>query len=1057
MTTRSPQVLLIGDSRVVGMAVDAGESYGQYHVLHNTTRGNVTYIAQESEGYSLLVKNQSAIDMRVSECSDIVISLGVNDIQNSAKYIEYLKKMAPIWRAQGKNVYFTSVAPVDQALAKHNRYTSCPSNQDINRFNQELRQACVDPEVGVQWIDVNQFVQGPPLLRTSDGVHYNSSGNNGKIRNYITSQVNDYVNSHGYPQTTQRQNQQTKARENVYRGSDEDVAVVVASRNYGTNDQNLENVLRNLPGYLGEFLKVKGLANEIIDDPKKLADIYKMLAPQNQAIISAFAKAQMDIYDATAAGNQVVYAFDEKGNIIDKNGNTVTIGERAMTNDPSTSNADSRKHLTNLYNLLKNNITSVEIKQQSSSREWKEDIRYFEYLMSEANLFVQQSGRSAELDQFIETLLKEASGLNFTPGPNSLFQLGEVAKKHSNPANIGELLDQATRDRDERSEPATEATVEGGVLESEGALKPLAALRQLIDEANGDAAAPKAQATDQSNEDYYEELLKAALEFVGENEDHGKDDFIKNFLENSRELDYTPTANHVSLLGQLNKKQKEPDYNLFRRVAHLEHQNDFSIDGKTVLFRAALDNICNNQRQAFKGYLESIGIQGVTDDNLNGVALAATGWTEDQKKAMRRFLELNYENTGEAKIPVDEITNLSTNGGLSPQQKTATDNNGGSNESDAGSNGGEDVRSQAQQDAVAANGYWEYVAKSTPTYFQHFLKESGIMPQNQTWMNSRQLINWLNDDARNFTSENREAINRYTALQRNETQHNWAEIRRSGQRAGSAHDVTSRAISQLQSLSSASEGQAPAMAAVETSDARIQNASTSDGNIPSNDSPANAGEPSTGEKNEEVSYPHLPQNLIEAVNNKPEEMYKYFMKHSKDCGGFKTASVLDEDGKPDPKKMLAFLEENYPYFTESRKHKIDVACRKRCPEQYVYPPFEDEMSRKMLVSHMIRKYKVEGLAADADSATAAAAYRNLSGSQRAELRSEVEDYARQNSNDFQLRQYGHASGGDQYDLQNTQCAGKQKEDVNRAEQQTRRKKILGLAIGRRVPIDNPGR
>ena len=172
---KEPKILKVGDSRTVGMyfARHPREEY-------RTTVKDDGYYAKVGEGVRWLGENQTAITKQAENADVIVVSMGVNDIDN---YKEYAKKMQELangpWK--GKQVYFTAVNPVGPGYKGYQKY-----NKRIDAFNLYMQKNLPD---NVHYIDTNTYFKQNNCQFSRDGLHYTNSTNK-KIDGFITAEVN---------------------------------------------------------------------------------------------------------------------------------------------------------------------------------------------------------------------------------------------------------------------------------------------------------------------------------------------------------------------------------------------------------------------------------------------------------------------------------------------------------------------------------------------------------------------------------------------------------------------------------------------------------------------------------------------------------------------------------------------------------------------------------------------------------------------------------------------------------------------------------------------------
>lgn len=143
-------LVYIGDSRTVGLK-DA---------LNNN---NITFIAETGTGLDYL-KNNVVPTLGTYLTSDkkfMVLAFGVNDLGNIDNYISYYKELITMY--PNLKIYFLSVNPVNEELAKNNNYSV--TNSDIDSFNQKLSDSFKD-----NYIDSNSQIVNS--IKTTDGIHY---------------------------------------------------------------------------------------------------------------------------------------------------------------------------------------------------------------------------------------------------------------------------------------------------------------------------------------------------------------------------------------------------------------------------------------------------------------------------------------------------------------------------------------------------------------------------------------------------------------------------------------------------------------------------------------------------------------------------------------------------------------------------------------------------------------------------------------------------------------------------------------------------------------------
>ena len=140
--------IFIGDSRTVGM--------NKYGIIPS---GDLV-IAKVGEGYDFLISNTQSL--YEANNSDIIINLGVNDIDNISKYINTYRELNN--NDKSNNTYYiVSVNPVEN-------YPTI-TNDQIEQFNSKLKQLC-DECNKFNYIDTYSSLVDKKNY-TTDGLHYN--------------------------------------------------------------------------------------------------------------------------------------------------------------------------------------------------------------------------------------------------------------------------------------------------------------------------------------------------------------------------------------------------------------------------------------------------------------------------------------------------------------------------------------------------------------------------------------------------------------------------------------------------------------------------------------------------------------------------------------------------------------------------------------------------------------------------------------------------------------------------------------------------------------------
>lgn len=140
--------IFVGDSRTVGM--------NKYGIIPS----NYIVIAKVGEGYDFLISNMQSL--YEANNSDIIINLGVNDLDDISKYINTYRELNNTDKSNN-TYYIVSVNPVED-------YPTI-TNEQIEQFNSKLKQLCDE-------CDKFNYIDTYPSLvdkknYTTDGLHYN--------------------------------------------------------------------------------------------------------------------------------------------------------------------------------------------------------------------------------------------------------------------------------------------------------------------------------------------------------------------------------------------------------------------------------------------------------------------------------------------------------------------------------------------------------------------------------------------------------------------------------------------------------------------------------------------------------------------------------------------------------------------------------------------------------------------------------------------------------------------------------------------------------------------
>lgn len=160
-------IIMVGDSRTVGMKAAVG--------------GSMTYIGEVGQGLAWLKSTATEKLVKLGNKDKlngkaVVFNLGVNDLGNVSGYISYMNTLGKVLNRYGATVYFMTVNPVYNKLAKT---WSVVRNSGVIAFNK----AMVAGLTGYGIIDsYDELVFSK--FSTVDGVHY-TAATYSKIYNYL--------------------------------------------------------------------------------------------------------------------------------------------------------------------------------------------------------------------------------------------------------------------------------------------------------------------------------------------------------------------------------------------------------------------------------------------------------------------------------------------------------------------------------------------------------------------------------------------------------------------------------------------------------------------------------------------------------------------------------------------------------------------------------------------------------------------------------------------------------------------------------------------------------
>ena len=146
-------IFIIGDSRSVGMR-DTDEFNEKNHF----------YTARVGEGYRYLVDNLEGVIDKAGENDAVIINLGVNDLGNIDKYIDYINNYS-----DKANLFVCTVGPVDENKEKSHGYSV--ENSKIESFNMNMI-AKLNKNIGIIEVYKELAKNG---FDSPDGIHYVNS------------------------------------------------------------------------------------------------------------------------------------------------------------------------------------------------------------------------------------------------------------------------------------------------------------------------------------------------------------------------------------------------------------------------------------------------------------------------------------------------------------------------------------------------------------------------------------------------------------------------------------------------------------------------------------------------------------------------------------------------------------------------------------------------------------------------------------------------------------------------------------------------------------------
>ena len=140
------KLIFVGDSRTEG--------------IRDAVQDDSIWSCLSSMGYDWLVSTGvPQIEAEIVDNTSVIILMGVNDVQNLNKYVQYINEKAKEWTDRGASTYFVSVGPVE-----NDPYVT---NEQIESFNAAMEANLL----GVTYIDVYEHLMETGYS-TLDGTHY---------------------------------------------------------------------------------------------------------------------------------------------------------------------------------------------------------------------------------------------------------------------------------------------------------------------------------------------------------------------------------------------------------------------------------------------------------------------------------------------------------------------------------------------------------------------------------------------------------------------------------------------------------------------------------------------------------------------------------------------------------------------------------------------------------------------------------------------------------------------------------------------------------------------
>lgn len=160
------KIVMVGDSRF-------HHTYRKYGI----TAPNTIFVSKPGEGYDWLVQdayNKIVNAVKGSSKAAIVVNMGVNDLTNTSKYLNFMnKKMLQMAQQNNCDLYYMSVNPVNERVFPANSIRKeYKKMSSVLNFNKKMK-AGLNP--AISYIDTCSYLRNRftyDEMTVSDGVHY---------------------------------------------------------------------------------------------------------------------------------------------------------------------------------------------------------------------------------------------------------------------------------------------------------------------------------------------------------------------------------------------------------------------------------------------------------------------------------------------------------------------------------------------------------------------------------------------------------------------------------------------------------------------------------------------------------------------------------------------------------------------------------------------------------------------------------------------------------------------------------------------------------------------